>query len=196
MEKVNIEKEIKIVDVESLEADIRLETVDVINYKPGPINLYNIGNIEEIKSRTNGKKHCVPNKGINLIGFCENKKCKVCGQEVIQNIYDFKLDLTKINGKMKCPICKESCDVNNIGFFNCHYHIYGTQFKSKTETMESFNEEIPHFENAAINNDFVIIKDKKIKVNKTPKNTFVYFNESGDKILYMKFIIQVKKFKD
>ena len=63
--------------------------------------------------------------------------------------------------------------------------------------MESFNEEIPHFENAAIkNDDFVIIKDKKIKVNKTPKNKFVYFNESGDKILYMKFIIQVKKFRD
>ena len=62
--------------------------------------------------------------------------------------------------------------------------------------MEPFNEEIPHFEIAAINNDFVIIKNKKIKVNKTPKNKFVYFNESGDKILYMKFIIQVKKFKN
>ena len=190
-------QEIKIVDVESLEADIRLETVDVINYKPGPINLYNIGNIEEIKSRKNGEKHWKPNKGINLIGFCENKKCKVCGKKVIQYIYDFKLDLTKINGKMKCPICKESCDVNNIGFFNCYYHIYGTQFNSKTDTMEPFNEEIPHFENAAIKNDpFVKIKDKKIKVNKTPNNKLILFNESGDKILYMKFIIQVKKFKD
>ena len=167
-----------------------------VNYNPGSINLYNIGNIQEIKRKKKCEKHWTINKGINLIGFCENKKCKVCGQEVIQNIYDFKLDLTKINGKMKCPICKESCDVNNIGFFNCYYHIYGTQFNSKTDTMEPFNEEIPHFENAAINNDFVIIKDKKIKVNKTPKNTFVYFNESGDKILYMKFIIQVKKFKD
>ncbi len=196
MEKVNIEKEIKIVDVESLERDFKLETLDFINYKPGPINLYNIGNIEEIKSRKNGEKHWEPNKGINLIGFCENKKCKVCGKKVIQYIYDFKLDLTKINGKMKCPICKESCDVNNIGFFNCYYHIYGTQFNSKTDTMEPFNEEIPHFENAAINNGFVIIKDKKIKVNKTPKNKFVCFNESGDKILYIKFIIQVKKFKD
>ena len=167
-----------------------------VNYNPGPINLYNIGNIQEIK-RKKKCEHWTINKGINLIGFCENKKCKVCGQKVIQNIYHFKLDLTKINGKMKCPICKESCDVNNIGFFNCYYHIYGTQFNSKTDTMEPFNEEIPHFENAAIkNDDFVIIKDKKIKVNKTPKNKLIYFNESGDKILYMKFIIQVKKFKD
>ena len=189
-------QEIKIVDVESLEGDFRLETVDVINYKPGPINLYNIGNIQEIK-RKKKCEHWTINKGINLIGFCENKKCKVCGQKVIQYIYDFKLDLTKINGKMKCPICKESCDVNNIGFYNCYYHIYGTQFNSKTKTIEPFNEEIPHFEIAAIkNDDCVIIKDKKIKVNKTPKNKLIYFNESGDKILYMKFIIQVKKFKD
>jgi hypothetical protein len=36
MEKVNIEKEIKIVDVESLEGDFKLETLDFINYKPEP----------------------------------------------------------------------------------------------------------------------------------------------------------------
>lgn len=189
-------QEIKIVDVDTLECTLDLEIENCLNYKPGPINLYNIGNIEEIKRRKSGEKHWKINKGINLIGFCENKKCKVCGKKVIQNIYDFQLDLTKINGKMKCPICRKICDVNNIGFFNCYYHIYGTQFNSKKETMEPFNEEIPNFQNAAIKDDYLIIKKQKIKVNKTPKNKFVYFNENGEKVLFMKFVIQVKKFKE
>ena len=87
---------------------------------------------ELIKSNNIG----IPDKGINIYGFCVNYGCIAYNQEVVVHINENYFDLLSEKHDLKCPICKNIIIPNTVGFLQCKYKIKG---KKLEEHLEDFN---------------------------------------------------------
>ena len=148
----------------------------------------------EIRNLGNGLgwRYCCP--GIYLFGICGNKNCRAGNEEVIQIINEWEYDITKSKGMMECPMCKNKCVANTVGFYKCYYNIYGIKY-NEDEKEIFFGKKIPNFNSIDIINDnYVLIDEQQYKVQKTEGENIFKYDESNGEATFIKLIFQVKKF--
>ena len=149
----------------------------------------------EIRNLGNGLgwRYCCP--GIYLFGICGNKNCRAGNEEVIQIINDCEYDLLKKKGMMECPMCKNKCVANTVGFYKCYYNIYGKKYDEKNNKGETFGKLIPNFNSIDISNDnYVMIDEQKYKIQKTDGENFFKYEETNGNATFIELIFQVNKF--
>jgi len=90
----------------------------------------------EIKFSKEAPSYCVVDKGINIFGICNFKKCKAYKKEVVVNVKKKKLDLIKERDELFCPECEATIIPKTVGFHLCKFQIYGKKLENGKE--ESF----------------------------------------------------------
>ena len=149
----------------------------------------------KVRKKANGCGWRYVSPGINLYGICENKNCKVVNKEVIQIINDCEYDLVKKRGLMECPMCKNKCLANTVGFYKCYYNIYGMKYNEDSDENEKFGKKIPNFDSITVNtDDTVMVNGDKYRVDKTNGENLSKFEETNGEAVFIKLVFQVKKF--
>jgi len=90
----------------------------------------------EIKFSKEAPSYCVVDKGINIFGICNFKKCKAYKKDVVVNVKKKKLDLIKERDELFCPECEATITPKTVGFHLCKFQIYGKKLENGKE--ESF----------------------------------------------------------
>ncbi len=149
----------------------------------------------KVRKKAKGYEWLTVSPGINLFGICENKNCKAGNKEVIQIINDCEYDLVKKRGLMECPMCKNKCLANTVGFYKCYYNIYGKKYDEENNKGETFGKLIPNFNSIDIINDnYVLIDEQKYKIQKTDGENFFKYEETNGNATFIELIFQVNKF--
>ena len=93
-------------------------------------------------------------KGLNIFGYCTNKKCETNGKEVI---YTTKLGIGLIFAlnneilNIKCPICHKVFKPRNCRFYKCEYQFEGKKIEEgdvkefESEPKETEEEKFEYF---------------------------------------------------
>jgi len=99
--------------------------------------------IKNLKFSKTSPKWREVKKGLNIFGFCPNKKCITNREEVIyipekMNIKDsyFKFNIIEQIKNMRCPICKRVINPKTIGFYQCEYQIIGEKIDEEGNIIQ------------------------------------------------------------
>ena len=130
-----------------------------------PITFVNVekGIVKNLEFIKDAPKWRIVEKGLNIFGICEYKKCEAFKKEVI---YTTNLTETGLNfnlseeiANIKCPICKKIIRSKTCGFWDCEYQFQGKKiedgeiksFETKPkETCEDKFEYFDPFENGEV----------------------------------------------
>ena len=89
--------------------------------------------IKEIKFREGAPSYRRVDKGINIFGKCNFKKCNAYKEEVVVMIEEKKFDLIKQKDELYCPECEAPINPKTVGFHLCKFKIYGKKVENGQE---------------------------------------------------------------
>lgn len=125
--------------------------------------------IKELEFSENAPSYRLVDKGINLCGICQFKKCLAFKEEVVIPIQGNKFDLIKDQGKLYCPECESLVKPKTVGFYLCRYRIYGKKYENGN--VKSFENPIDEAKN---------------------ENTVKYFDpDQNDDITFVELVFEV-----
>ena len=108
------------------------------------------------------------NKGINIFGICNFKKCEAYKKEVVVMINEKKFDLIKERNELFCPECGSPIIPKTVGFYLCKFKIYGKKINNGKEE---------YFEN---------------NIDETNKNSVKYFDpDLNGEVMITQLIFEV-----
>lgn len=82
-------------------------------------------------------------RGLNFLGKCSNKKCRIKGKVFYIKIGKGSLDYFRLknDGKFVCPICDYPVTPKSCGFWDCKFKIKGEGRKVSEIKVKSFSRE-------------------------------------------------------
>ena len=116
-------------------------TIEVLTFEPlvkgGSTSIFftdiSKNRIREIKFKKGAPSYRTVDKGINIFGNCNFKKCKAYKKEVAVMIKEKKFDLIKQKNELYCPECEAPINPKTVGFHLCKFKIYGKKVENGQE---------------------------------------------------------------
>ena len=156
----------------------------------GNFKFIDVNNTKGIKKLTIGKAKAWRKyvQGLNLEGYCRNKKCKAYNKKVICQMgyveYVFKED----DNKVVCPICKEKIMPESCGFSKCIFIFSGKKYNNGR--IEEINDNIwklvknGYYSYDPDKTKIIDWESLKIKVSEIPKDIEFHEYINIDDLIY------------
>ena len=156
----------------------------------GNFKFIDVNNTKGIKKLTIGKAKVWRKyvQGLNLEGYCRNKKCKAYNKKVICQMgyveYVFKED----DNKVVCPICKEKIMPESCGFSKCIFIFSGKKYNNGR--IEEINDNIwklvknGYYSYDPDKTKIIDWESLKIKVSKIPEDIEFHEYINIDDLIY------------